>query len=127
MRQRKAEKAEKADRTERKDKTIRARVAEAPVLDDEMDVGEGDLAGAAMLRRMNRIQGQILGIGKMIEDQRTCVDILNQISAVKSALDGVAMAILERQAYQCFQETVENQENKRSMHEFIDIVRRYSR
>lgn len=126
MRQRKAEKAEKIDRTEKKEKPSRGRVAEVQVPDEELESGEDEMGGA-LVRRMNRIQGQILGIGKMIEDQRTCVDILNQISAVKSALDGVAMAILERQAYQCFQETVENQENKRSMHEFIDIVRRYSR
>lgn len=78
-------------------------------------------------RRLNRIQGQILGIGKMIEDERTCVDILNQISAVKSALDGVAMAILEKQAVQCFQSPLDSEENKRSFQEFIDIVRKYAK
>ncbi|MBW7858191.1 MAG: metal-sensitive transcriptional regulator, partial [Leptonema sp. (in: Bacteria)] len=60
-------------------------------------------------RRLNRIQGQILGISKMIEDDRTCVDILNQISAVKSALDGVAMGILEKQAFQCFQSPTDSE------------------
>lgn len=116
----------KTEKTERKEKTQRGR-GDGVAPDEDFESTEGEIPPGALVRRMNRIQGQVLGISKMIEDQRTCVDILNQISAVKSALDGVAMAILERQAYQCFQETVENDEKSRSMQEFIDIVRRYSR
>ena len=99
---------------------------------DETDTEATDAATdndstAALGRRMNRIQGQVVGIGKMIDDQRTCVDILNQISAVKSALDGVAMAVLERQAYQCFPQPLTDDDGKRSLQEFIDMVRKYAR
>jgi DNA-binding FrmR family transcriptional regulator len=110
----------------RKEKTSRKMVDPAIPLEDDLENTEGNTI-AALSRRMNRIQGQVIGIGKMIEDRRTCMDILNQISAVKSALDGVAMAILEKQAYQCLQETVDPEESKRSLQEFIDIVRKYAR
>ena len=113
-------------KSERKEKTPRKAGDPASGIEEELE-GSEENPIAALGRRMNRIQGQVVGIGKMIEDQRTCVDILNQISAVKSALDGVAMAILEKQAYQCFQETVDPDESKRSLQEFIDIVRKYAR
>lgn len=112
-------------KSERKEKTPGKAVDPAPGVEEGLKGSEENTI-AALGRRMNRIQGQVIGIGKMIEDQRTCVDILNQISAVKSALDGVAMAILEKQAYQCFQETVNPDERRRSLQEFIDIVRKYA-
>lgn len=113
-------------KSERKEKTPGKAVDPAPGVEEGLKGSEENTI-AALGRRMNRIQGQVVGIGKMIEDQRTCVDILNQISAVKSALDGVAMAILEKQAYQCFQETVNPDESRRSLQEFIEIVRKYAR
>ena len=41
-----------------------------------------------LMNRLNRIEGQIRGIRGMVEDERYCVDILNQVSAVQSALNG---------------------------------------
>lgn len=46
---------------------------------------------AALLKRLNRIEGQ--GIARMVEEDRYCVDILTQVSAVKSALDSLAMQL----------------------------------
>ena len=42
---------------------------------------------AALAKRLNRIEGQLRGIGRMIDEDRYCVDILTQVSAVQSALD----------------------------------------
>jgi DNA-binding FrmR family transcriptional regulator len=44
--------------------------------------------------RVNRIAGQVAGIGRMVEEERYCVDILNQISAVRSALDALGVELL---------------------------------
>ncbi len=82
-----------------------------------------------LLKRINKILGQIQGIKKMIEEERTCNQILSQITAVKSALDGVAMIILENEASRCFQTVVDkNPANKDlALKEFITLIRKYSK
>ena len=52
-------------------------------------------------RRTNRIAGQITGIQRMIEEDRYCVDILNQISAVRSALDSLGVELLTSHLQTC--------------------------
>jgi DNA-binding FrmR family transcriptional regulator len=54
-----------------------------------------------MAKRMNRIVGQIIGIQRMIEEERCCVDILNQISAVRSALDSLGIELLNNHVRNC--------------------------
>lgn len=51
--------------------------------------------------RVNRIAGQISGIGRMVDEGRYCIDILNQIAAVRSALDALGVALLTRHLEQC--------------------------
>lgn len=50
---------------------------------------------AKLLARLRRIEGQIRGIGRMVEDDRYCIDILTQISAVNSSLQSVGLVLLE--------------------------------
>ena len=47
--------------------------------------------GAALAKRVNRIEGQVRGIGKMIAEDRYCIDVLTQVSAVQAALDALAL------------------------------------
>jgi DNA-binding FrmR family transcriptional regulator len=51
--------------------------------------------------RVNRIAGQVNGIARMVDEGRYCIDILNQIAAVRSALDALGVAILTRHLEQC--------------------------
>lgn len=51
--------------------------------------------------RLRRIEGQVRGIEKMVEEDRYCVDILTQISAIQAALDKVALRLLEDHANHC--------------------------
>ena len=51
--------------------------------------------------RLNRIEGQVRGIGRMIDEERYCIDILQQIQAIKSALARVEDAILKDHASTC--------------------------
>ncbi len=53
------------------------------------------------LNRLRRIEGQARGIHKMIEDEKYCIDILTQISALKSALDAVAIGLLDDHLAHC--------------------------
>jgi CsoR family transcriptional regulator, copper-sensing transcriptional repressor len=54
-----------------------------------------------LLKRLKRIEGQVRGIEGMVEDDRYCIDVLTQISAVQAALDKVALGLLDDHARHC--------------------------
>ncbi len=54
-----------------------------------------------IVRRLNRIAGQVAGIDRMVAEDRYCVDILNQISAVRAALDAVGVELLTDHIENC--------------------------
>jgi DNA-binding FrmR family transcriptional regulator len=51
--------------------------------------------------RLSRIEGQVRGIQRMVEEERYCIDVLTQISAVQAALDKVALGLLDDHARHC--------------------------
>lgn len=53
------------------------------------------------LARLKRIEGQARGLHRMVDEEKYCIDILTQISALKSALDGVAMGLLDDHLQHC--------------------------
>ena len=52
-------------------------------------------------KRLARIEGQVRGIAKMVDEDRYCIDILTQISAIQAALDTVGLRLLEQHAAHC--------------------------
>ena len=54
-----------------------------------------------LLKRLNRIEGQVRGVSKMVSDDKYCIDILTQVSAAKAALDKVALELLRDHAKHC--------------------------
>src|SRR2546423_985360 len=56
---------------------------------------------AANLRRLRRVEGQVRGIHKMVEDERYCADILMQISSVQQALQGVSRELMRNHLQHC--------------------------
>ena len=54
-----------------------------------------------LLKRLARIEGQVRGIAKMIEDDRYCIDVLTQLGAVDTALEAVALKVLEEHVQHC--------------------------
>ena len=61
---------------------------------------------AAHLARLRRIEGQVRGIAKMIEEDKYCIDVLTQISAVNSALQSVALGLLDEHLGHCVAQAV---------------------
>jgi DNA-binding FrmR family transcriptional regulator len=61
---------------------------------------------AAYLKRMRRIEGQVRGIAKMIEDDQYCIDVLTQVSAATKALEAVALGLLDEHLKHCVTEAV---------------------
>ena len=54
-----------------------------------------------LLTRLKRIEGQVRGVAGMVEDDRYCIDVLTQISAVQAALDKVALGLMDDHARHC--------------------------
>lgn len=54
-----------------------------------------------LIKRLSRIEGQVRGIAKMVEDDRYCIDVLQQVSAVKAAIDKVALGMLDDHVHHC--------------------------
>ncbi|MBA3331238.1 MAG: metal-sensitive transcriptional regulator [Actinobacteria bacterium] len=55
----------------------------------------------ALVKRLHRIEGQVRGVERMVEEERYCIDILTQIGAVSTALDSVAVKLLEDHVSHC--------------------------
>ena len=73
--------------------------------------------------RLNRINGQVEGIKKMIDDNRYCADILIQISAVKKALESVGYIIMENHLQTCVTDEI-LEGNKEITHEIMDLFKK---
>lgn len=82
---------------------------------------------AALSKRLNRIEGQVRGIGRMIDDDRYCVDILTQVSAVQSALDALARQLLEHHLHGCVSHAVASGNGARAIDEALAVIRKFGR
>ena len=84
----------------------------------------------ALLRRLARIEGQVRGIAKMVEDDRYCIDILTQLGAVDTALEAVALKVLEEHVQHCVAGALasgdEQAANEKSR-ELLEAVQRFAK
>lgn len=89
-----------------------------------------------LLARTRRIQGQINGVARMIEEDRYCIDILNQIAAARAALDAVGQALLEDHVKHCVRRSLEHprqddgagaEDREAMIEELVGVLRRYGR
>ena len=77
-----------------------------------------------LLRRLSRIEGQVRGIARMIEREEYCVDILQQTSALRAAIDAVSLLVLEDHVQGCIRTAAERGEAQQYVDEVLDVVRR---
>jgi len=80
-----------------------------------------------LLKRLNRIEGQVRGIAKMVEEDRYCVDVVTQISAIQSALKALAMQLLENHTKGCVRAAVRSGNGEAAVDELMTVVRRFGR
>jgi CsoR family transcriptional regulator, copper-sensing transcriptional repressor len=84
----------------------------------------------ALIKRMHRIEGQVRGIERMIEDDRYCIDVLTQISAVSTALESLALEILDDHVNHCVSGAIASGNKKEAAvktEELLAAVRRFSK
>ncbi|MCP3900802.1 MAG: metal-sensitive transcriptional regulator [Desulfobacteraceae bacterium] len=78
------------------------------------------------LTRLKKIEGQIRGVAKMVEGEKYCIDIINQITAAEKALDGVAKIIMKRHVESCVTSAIVKGEGQNKIDELIETVFKYS-
>ena len=86
-----------------------------------------DISKNEALLRLKKIEGQIRGLEKMVDDKRYCVDILNQVSAVRRALDAVSMVLMKRHVETCVSTAIKANKGEPLINELIDSVERFIR
>ncbi len=86
-----------------------------------------DISKKEALIRLKKIEGQVRGVEKMVDEKRYCVDILNQIAAVRHALDGVSVHLMKRHVETCVSGAIRSNKGGPLIDELIDSVRRFVR
>jgi len=84
----------------------------------------------ALVKRLHRIEGQVRGIEKMVEEDRYCIDILTQISAVSTALDSLALKILDSHVNHCVAGALSSGDERdaaQKTQELLEAVQRFAR
>jgi DNA-binding FrmR family transcriptional regulator len=82
---------------------------------------------AALLKRFSRIEGQVRGVARMVEEQRYCVDILMQLAAIRSALDGAALQLLHDHARGCVATAIRSGRGEPALRELMMVVNQLTR
>jgi len=81
----------------------------------------------AIIRRLRRIEGQVKGIQKMVEEEKFCGDILIQIAAIRSALNNAGGLILENYMKGCIEQHLQENKDNGDLDELIDVLLKYSK
>ncbi|MGX9932526.1 metal-sensing transcriptional repressor [Virgibacillus salarius] len=82
---------------------------------------------SAVTNRLKRIEGQVRGIQKMVEEDRYCIDILVQISAINAALKKVGFSIAERHTKHCVTDAVKSGEGNEAIEELMEVLKQFSK
>ena len=85
---------------------------------------------ASCLKRLNRIEGQVRGLARMLEEDRYCIDVVTQIAAVRAALRRVEEEVLREHISHCVEHAIVSgnaDEQRRKVAELMDVLSRTAR
>ena len=87
-------------------------------------------AKASVLKRLQRIEGQVRGLSRMVEEDRYCIDVVTQLSAVRAALRAVEEEVLRDHAGHCIEHAIASgnkAEQRRKVAELMEVLNRSAR
>lgn len=79
----------------------------------------------SILMRLKRIEGQVRGVQRMIEAEAECNEIMNQIAAIKSAVNQVGILVFENHAKDCIYKSMHEEDNEQSFNEIVKMMGRF--
>ena len=80
-----------------------------------------------VLARLRRIEGQVRGIEKMVEEERYCIDVLTQVAAAKAALESVSLALLDDHMHHCVADAIKTGDGTEKVREVPAAIGRLVR
>ncbi len=78
---------------------------------------------SAALKRLSRIEGQVRGIARMIEEDRYCVDVLGQTAAIKSAIKAVEKLVIEDHTSHCIEDAINSGDAGEQRTKFMELIK----
>jgi DNA-binding FrmR family transcriptional regulator len=75
-----------------------------------------------LLKRLRRIEGQVRGIQQMVEDDRYCIDIVNQLQAIQAAAREVSLLVLEDHLRGCVQTAIQEDQGEAAIKEMVTVL-----
>ena len=81
----------------------------------------------AILTRLRRIEGQVRGLQRLVDEEQYCIDILTQVSATTKALEGVALMLLDQHLEHCLTHATDAAEAQQKLNEASAAIRRLVR
>ncbi|HUO97418.1 MAG TPA: metal-sensitive transcriptional regulator [Rhizomicrobium sp.] len=87
-------------------------------------------AEPGLLSRLARIEGQVRGVARMVEEERYCIDVLNQLEAIKAALSRVEAEVLKGHASHCVAHAIKSgnaRDQKQKFDELVELFSRYGK
>lgn len=84
-------------------------------------------ADPKLLSRLARIEGQVRGVIRMVEEERYCIDVLNQLEAIKAALTRVETEVLKGHAAHCVAHAIQSGNARDQKEKFDELVELFSR
>jgi DNA-binding FrmR family transcriptional regulator len=85
-----------------------------------MQVNKRDL-----LARLKKVEGQVRGVQKMIDEDRYCMDILVQLAAIKSAINSIGLVILEGHTKSCVSSAIQSGDGEEAINEMMGVLRSF--
>ncbi|MDQ7095526.1 metal-sensitive transcriptional regulator [Desulfosporosinus sp. PR] len=78
-----------------------------------------------LTRRLKKIEGQVKGIQRMVENDKYCVDVLIQVAAVRAALNKVGTMVFERHSRGCMRKAIESNNQEAAIEELIGVLTKF--
>ena len=78
-----------------------------------------------LVPRLRRIEGQIRGISRMVEGRRYCIDIIQQLTAARKALDQVSLKVMSGHINGCVSEAIRRQDGAKKINELMHTINRF--
>ena len=78
-----------------------------------------------LLPRLRRIEGQVRGITRMVEGRRYCIDVIQQLTAARKALDQVSLKIMNGHINTCVSDAIRRQDGARKIEELMETLGRF--
>lgn len=97
---------------------------------DDLSVGGAEgYDQQALVRRLNRIEGQVRGIRRMIEEPRPCIEVLQQLAAAEAALNRIGLAVFKHHVDHCVRDGISKgeAETRKQLNELVDIFDRFGK